>query len=89
MDSKDIDISLSDGVLSIRGERETGKTKEKHDLMERSYGSFARSASKEVKHDKISVLIGMGPKDRSPKIRKRGQEKGSQDEGRIGLWKPG
>ncbi len=59
MDPKDIDISLADGVLSIRGERKQEKEEkeENYHLVERSYGSFARSVAlpKEVKHDKISA----------------------------------
>lgn len=59
MDPKDIDISLSDGVLSIRGERKQEKEEKEEDyhLIERSYGSFARSVAlpKEIKHDKISA----------------------------------
>jgi HSP20 family protein len=59
MDPKDIDISLSDGMLSIRGERKQEKEEkeENYHLVERSYGSFARSVAlpKEVKHDKISA----------------------------------
>jgi HSP20 family protein len=64
MDPKEIDISLSDGVLSIRGERKQEKEEKEEDyhLVERSYGSFARSVSlpKEVKHDKISASYKNG-----------------------------
>jgi len=64
MDPKDIDISLSDGVLSIRGERkqEMEEKEENYHLVERSYGSFARSVGlpKEVKHDKISASYKNG-----------------------------
>ncbi len=47
VDEKDIDVSLSDGVLTIRGEKktsrdETDKDKNWH-VVERSYGSFTRS----------------------------------------------
>jgi len=59
MEPKDIDISLSDGVLTIKG----GKKKEKEEkeadyhLVERSYGAFTRSVRlpKEVQSDKISA----------------------------------
>lgn len=45
MDEKDIDVSLGDGVLTIRGERKAEKEEEKkgYFLSERSYGSFYRS----------------------------------------------
>jgi HSP20 family protein len=44
---KDIDVSLSEGILTIRGEKkterdETDKDKNWH-MVERSYGSFSRS----------------------------------------------
>ena len=44
---KDIDVTLSEGVLTIRGEKksernETGKDRNWH-VVERSYGSFSRS----------------------------------------------
>jgi HSP20 family protein len=65
VDEKDIDLSLADGVLTIRGEKktereETDKDKNWH-LTERSYGSFSRtialpydpdSAKVEAKFDK-------------------------------------
>jgi HSP20 family protein len=59
MDPKDIDISLSDGVLTIKGERkqEREEKEENVHLVERSYGSFTRSVQlpKEVKSDKIEA----------------------------------
>jgi len=45
MEEKDVDITLSDGVLTIRGEKKSDheeKGKDYH-MVERSYGSFARS----------------------------------------------
>jgi HSP20 family protein len=45
MEEKDVDITFSDGVLTIRGEKKTDheeKGKDFH-VVERSYGSFARS----------------------------------------------
>ncbi len=59
MDAKDIDISLSDGVLTIKGEKKQEKEEKEADyhLVERSYGSFTRSIQlpKEVQSDKISA----------------------------------
>jgi len=44
MNPKDIDISLTDGRLIIRGEKKQAKEEKEveHHLVERSYGSFAR-----------------------------------------------
>lgn len=41
---KDIDVHMEDGVLTIRGERESNKREEKegYKRVERSYGSFYR-----------------------------------------------
>ena len=59
MAPKDIDISLSDGVLTIKGEKKQEKEEKEADyhLVERSYGSFTRSIRlpKEVQNDKISA----------------------------------
>jgi HSP20 family protein len=45
MDPKDIDISLSDGMLTIKGEKRQEKEEKEADyhLVERSHGSFTRS----------------------------------------------
>jgi len=59
MDAKDIDISLSDGVLTIKGEKKEEKEEKEanYHLVERSYGAFARSVQlpKEVRDGKISA----------------------------------
>jgi len=59
MDAKDIDISLSDGMLTIKGEKKQEKEEKEADyhLVERSYGAFVRSVQlpKEVKADKINA----------------------------------
>jgi HSP20 family protein len=59
MDPKDIDISLSDGMLTIRGEKKQEREEKEADyhLVERSYGSFARSIqiSKPVQGEKITA----------------------------------
>ncbi len=64
MDPKDIDISLSDGVLTIRGEKKQEREEKEADyhLVERSYGSFSRSIQlpKEVQSDKISASYKNG-----------------------------
>jgi len=64
MDPKDIDISLSDGTLTIKGERKHEKEEKEKDyhLIERSYGTFTRMVRlpTEVKRDKISASYKNG-----------------------------
>lgn len=64
MDPKDIDISLSDGSLTIKGEKkqEREEKEENYHFIERSYGSFCRSVRllKEVKHDKVNASFKNG-----------------------------
>ena len=59
MDAKDIDISLSDGVLTIKGEKKQEKEEKEDDyhLVERSYGAFVRSVRlpREVLDDKVNA----------------------------------
>ena len=64
MDPKEIDISLSGNVLSIKGERkhEHEEKKENFHLVERSSGSFSRTLQlpAEVKADKIKATYKDG-----------------------------
>jgi HSP20 family protein len=64
MDPKDIDISLSEGILNIKGEKKQEKEEkeENYHLIERSYGSFTRSVRlpREVQSDKISASFKNG-----------------------------
>jgi HSP20 family protein len=64
MDPKDIEISLSEGVLTIRGEKKQEKEEkeEGYHLIERSYGSFTRSIRlpKDVQNDKINASFKNG-----------------------------
>jgi len=64
MDPKDIDISLSNGVLTIKGEKKKEREEKEEDyhLIERSYGAFHRSIQlpKEVQSDKIEVSYKNG-----------------------------
>jgi HSP20 family protein len=58
-DPKDIDISLSDGMLTIKGEKKEEKEEkeENYHLVERTYGAFVRSIQLpgEVQRDKIKA----------------------------------
>ncbi len=64
MDPKDIDISLNEGVLTIRGEKKQEKEEkeEGYHLIERSYGSFVRSVRlpKDVQSNKIEASFKNG-----------------------------
>jgi HSP20 family protein len=64
MDPKDIDISLSNGFLTIKGEKKQEKEEkdENYHLIERSYGSFTRSVRlpREVQSDKITASFKNG-----------------------------
>jgi HSP20 family protein len=45
VEGKDVDVAISDNVLTIKGEKKAEKEEKKKDfhLVERSYGSFSRS----------------------------------------------
>jgi len=64
MDPKDIDISLSDGILTIKGEKKQEKEEkeEGYHLVERSYGYFSRTIElpREVQSDKINASYKNG-----------------------------
>jgi HSP20 family protein len=59
MDAKDLDISLTDDVLTVKGEKKQEKEEEDENYhrIERSYGSFSRSVRlpSEVQSDKIEA----------------------------------
>jgi len=64
MDAKDIDISLANDVLTIKGKKEQEKEEkeENYHRIERSYGSFARSIRlpREVQSDRIKASYKNG-----------------------------
>jgi HSP20 family protein len=64
MDPKEIDISMNNGLLTIKGEKkhEREEKDENYHLVERSYGSFTRSVRlpKEVQGDKITASFKNG-----------------------------
>jgi HSP20 family protein len=64
MDEKDINVTLSDGMLTIKGEKKSEREEKKKDyyLSERSYGTVQRSFSlpETVDPDKISAAFAKG-----------------------------
>lgn len=64
VDEKDVDISLSDDMLTIKGEKksETEKTEKDYHLVERSFGSFERVTRLpcEVDADKVKAKFKNG-----------------------------
>ena len=64
LDTKDIDISMNNGYLTIKGEKKNEKEErdENYHLIERSYGSFTRSVRlpREVQSDKITASFKNG-----------------------------
>jgi HSP20 family protein len=64
IDPKDIDISLANDLLTIKGEKKQEKEEkeENYHLVERSYGAFTRSVRLpgEVQNDKISASYKNG-----------------------------
>ncbi len=64
LDPKDIDISMNNGYLTIKGEKKHEKEEkdENYHLVERSYGSFTRSVRlpNEVQSDKITASFKNG-----------------------------
>lgn len=64
VNEKDVELNVTDGVLTIRGEKKTDRTDkgEGWHVMERSYGSFARSIAlpKEVDEAKASAEFKNG-----------------------------
>jgi HSP20 family protein len=64
IDPKDIDISVNEGVLTIKGEKrqEKEEKEEGYHLVERSYGSFTRSIRlpREIQNDKINASYKNG-----------------------------
>ena len=64
MDEKDVRITLSNGVLTLKGEKksEREEKKENYHLIERNYGSFHRSfqLGDVVDPDKVSATFDKG-----------------------------
>jgi HSP20 family protein len=81
LEKKDLDIDVSDGVLTVRGEKLEEKKEEdkKYHLIERTFGSFQRSFTlpRTIEADKISAEFDKGvlkvllPKTADAKVKGR------------------
>lgn len=64
VDEKDVEVVLSEGRLTIKGEKkqETEEKKKDYHMVERSYGSFARSIALpfEADPDKVKATFAKG-----------------------------
>lgn len=64
LEEKDVDVSLSEGVLTIRGEKKQESEKDEKDyrLMERTYGSFYRTipVGSGIKEDNVKASFKNG-----------------------------
>ena len=64
MDEKDINLTIHNGVLSLRGEKKSEHTdeRENYHVMERSYGSFQRSIRlpDTIDEDKVDARFDKG-----------------------------
>ena len=62
MDKKDIHINLSDGLLTIKGEKKQEKKNENYHSVERRYGMFSRTIRLpfEVEADKVDATYKDG-----------------------------
>ena len=64
MEEKDINISLRDGVLTLKGEKKTERDEEKDNfhISERRYGSFERSfrVPDSIDEDKVNATVDKG-----------------------------
>jgi HSP20 family protein len=80
MDEKDVEISVADGVLTIRGEKKLEKDEKKKNyrLVERSYGSFERSVALPQGVDAAKVKAAMTKGVLKVEIPKPAAAKGQQ-----------
>jgi HSP20 family protein len=64
MEEKDVDVSVTDGMLTVSGEKkvETERKDQNYRFVERSYGSFSRSVPLPpgVKADQIKATMSKG-----------------------------
>ena len=64
LDEKDVEVTLSHGVLTIKGEKRAKSTKEKDHYLrsERSYGTFRRSFSlpSDIDEEMVEASVNKG-----------------------------
>lgn len=64
IDEKDVNLTINDGVLTLRGEKKSEKKdeRENYHLVERSYGSFQRSIRlpESIDEDKVAANFDKG-----------------------------
>jgi HSP20 family protein len=88
MDEKDINLTIHNGVLSLRGEKKSEHTdeRENYHVMERSYGSFQRSVrlpdtidedKAEARFDKGVLTISLPKRPETVSVHKKIQIKGA------------
>ena len=65
LEEKDVDVSVSDGLLTVSGEKkiESERQDKNYQFIERSYGSFSRAIAlpEGVKADQIKAVGGTSP----------------------------
>ena len=87
MDVKDIDISITNPILTLRGEKEQESKHEEEDYyhMERSYGSFNRSIPlpSEVESDNVKAEFKNGLLKVSMTKKPEAQQKGKKIEIKV------
>ena len=88
MDEKDINLTIHNGVLSLRGEKKSEHTdeRENYHVMERSYGSFQRSIrlpdtidedKAEARFDKGVLIITLPKRPETVSAQKKIEIKGT------------
>ena len=62
LDEKDVEVTLADGILTIRGEKKSEVEDKQRHFSERSYGRFERQVAigREVDEDKIEATFKNG-----------------------------
>jgi HSP20 family protein len=62
LDEKDVEVTLADGVLTIRGEKKSEIEDKQRQFSERSYGRFERriAIGREVDEDKVEASFRNG-----------------------------
>jgi HSP20 family protein len=87
LDAGDIDLSISDNTLTVKGEKKSERKEEEkgYRLMERSYGRFERTfrLPEEVNADKIDAAFDKGVLKINLPKRPEAQKKARKSAGRV------